>query len=69
MYCDEETVFSDPSNFTGSIKEEQNIKVEPVLTIKIYIMEIVILNDAIQDLEEIIGIKLIIKIVETRVAI
>ena len=25
-------VFSDPSNFTGSIKEEQNIKVEPTST-------------------------------------
>ena len=32
-------------------------------------MEIVILNDTVQDLEEIIGIALIIKIVEIRVAI
>ena len=23
-------VFSDPSNFTGSIREEQNIEVEPI---------------------------------------
>ena len=34
-----------------------------------YIMETVILNDTVQNLEQIIGIALIIKIVEIRVAI
>ena len=63
-------MFSDPSNFTRSIKEKQNIKVENQFVIlKIYIMETVILNDAIQDLEEIIDVTLIMKIVGTRVAI
>ena len=62
-------VFSDWTNFTGSIKEEENIKVHQFLTLKIYITEIVILNNTIQDLGEIIGIILIIKIVGTRVAI
>ena len=51
-------VFRDPSNFTGSIKKEQNIKVEPTFT-----------EDTIKDLGEIIGTALIIKIVGTRVAI
>ena len=63
-------MFSDLSNFTRSIKEKQNIKVENQFVIlKIYIMETVILNDAIQDLEEIIDVTLIMKIVGTRVAI
>ena len=55
-------MFSDPLNFTGSVKEEQNIKLEPVFNS-------VIPKDTIQDLEEITGITLIIKIAEWKKSI
>ena len=60
-------VFCDPRSLTGSIKEEQNIKVKPISnTEDLYYGN---LNDAIQDLGGIISITLIIQIVGPRVAI
>ena len=49
-------------------KNKLLLKVESTSTENLY-YEIFILNDKIQDLEEIIGITLTVKIVETRVAI